>query len=122
MRISTKATNMTLTPAVESYLLKKLGSLDRFVDHGDESAAMAVEIAKTTAHHRNGEIFRAEVNMHIKGKDLYVESEKEDLYAAIDDVRDEIERSLKSVKTKRLDLLKRGGAKIKAIIKGFYRK
>jgi ribosome-associated translation inhibitor RaiA len=43
--------------------------------------------------------------------------EKEDLYAAIDEVKDEIVREVTGGKKKRETLIRKGGAKIKSIIK-----
>lgn len=121
MNISIKATNMVLTTAIEEYASKKFDTFKKFIDPADESVHMAVELGKTTNHHKHGDIFFAEINLHIKGKDLYARTERDDLYTAIDDVRQEVQRELKSVKTKRIDLIRRGGAKVKAIIKGFNR-
>lgn len=115
-----KATNFSLTPAIEDYVGKRLGVLERFILEGDESAHAQVEIGRTTKHHKGGDIFRAEINLHIAGKNFYSTSEKEDLYAAIDDVKDEITRELTSWKDKRIGFVRRGGRKIKDMIRGIY--
>lgn len=49
---------------------------------------------------------------------FHAESEHADLHGAIDCLKDEITRELGSYKEKRLSLLKRGGQKIKKIIRG----
>jgi len=118
MLISTKATNLELTLAISRYVNKKLTALGRLVRAQDESAHAEVEIEKTTAHHRSGDVFRAEINLHIAGKRFRAEVTTNDLYAAIDAMKDEIERALESHKDKRLTLRKKGGQKVKSMLHG----
>jgi ribosomal subunit interface protein len=77
-------------------------------------------LAKTTAHHLKGAIFKAEVHIVGADKNVYATSEKEDLYAAIDGVRDEILRELKVRKEKNISFVRRGGARVKAMLKGLW--
>ncbi len=122
MKFYTKATNIKLTPAIEEYLDKHLvAHLGRFVKRDDDSVSLSIEVGKTTRHHHKGEVFRAEVNLHIAGRDLRAEAERDDLHAAIDKVKDEITRELTSYRKKTFHLLKRGGQKIKNFLKGFGR-
>ena len=113
-----KATNTTLTEAITDYVDAKLGKsvLEKF-SGSYEILDVEVEIAKTTSHHNNGEIFRAEVNVLVKGKVLRAASDKEDLYAAIDDVHDEIIKVLKDTKTKKETLWKKGSRSIKKMLR-----
>lgn len=117
MNISIKASNIELTPALKDYTEKRFGALTKYTG-GD--LTIAAEIGKTTDHHKNGDIFRAEVNITTAlGKQYRSASEKADLYEAIDDVRDEVVRMLTSAKGKEEALWKRGARKIKDIIRGF---
>jgi ribosomal subunit interface protein len=116
-----KTTGLELTPAISEYLDKRFEAIAKFfVD--DSTAQIDVELAKTTNHHKNGDIFKAEVHIVAKGVNTYASSEKEDLYIAIDSVRDEVLRKVKSSNDKHRSLVRRGGAKIKNIIKGFWSK
>lgn len=108
-----------MTPAISDYLDKRLSSVDKFVDENDNTPMCYVEIGKTTSHHKSGDIFRAEINLHIGGKVFRVEEEKEDLYSAIDAVKDELLAELRKAKMKKMSLIKRGGMIIKNSIKGF---
>ena len=116
--ISIKATNTELTPAIAEYVRKRIAMLDKVVDAEDTSARVSVEVGKTTHHHQKGDLFRAEFNVHIAGHDFRAAAEKDDLYAAIDEVRDEIIREVTGYKDKRRTLLRRGGAAIKNVLKG----
>ncbi len=115
MQIKIQATNMELTEALADYVEKRLSSLSKYIrNEGD--ALIRVEIGKTTHHHGHGDVFRAEANMSVKGVRVRAESKKDDLYAAIDDVREELERMLSTEKDKRMSLMRRGGARVKALV------
>ncbi len=119
MNINIKATNITLTPSISDYVSKRVEKISKLLKN-DESAQCNIELARTTEHHNKGEIFRAEIHIVGANKNLYASADKIDLYAAIDTVRDEIISELRSRKEKRMVFVRRGGAKIKAMIKGLW--
>jgi putative sigma-54 modulation protein len=118
MRKTVKATNITLTDAISEYLEKRFNSLLKYIDASDDSVILDIEIGKISNHHKSGDVFRAEATLHGRGIDARVEQEHSDLYSAIDLAKDELVESLRSKKHKRIDVIRRGGAKIKAFIKG----
>jgi len=116
MKINIKGTKIELTAAIESYIKKKIGGVEKFITmHAGEEIRAEVEIGKTTKHHHSGDIFRAEVNLSIHGKQFRATSEKSDLYAAIDDARDELVRELNSSKDKERTMFRRGATAIKKL-------
>lgn len=121
MRHNIKVTDFTMTPAIKDYVEKRIEHLDKFINLNDSELPMCyVEIGKTTNHHKNGDNFKAELTIHIGSKSLRAEANEEDLYAALDKVSEEMTEELKSFKDKRVSFVRRGGAKLKSIIKGFY--
>lgn len=122
MKINEKGTNMDITAHIQDYLYKKLDHLNKFIDPADESVLCDVELGRTTNHHNKGEVFRVEINLHIAGKNLRAVSEEEAILAAIDIAKDEMVRELTSAKEKKVSLTRKGGAKIKNIIKGVFNK
>src|SRR3989344_7857334 len=116
MNIKIKTTALTLTPAISEYIEKRLSSIKKFFQN-DTTSKCDIELAKTSRHHKQGEIFRAEVHIIAKGVNFYASAEKEDLYMAIDTVRDEVLREVKTSNEKRRSLARHGGAEIKNIIK-----
>lgn len=119
MNIDIKNTNITLTPAISDYIYKRLDKIKKII--GDDSALQCdVELGRTTEHHNKGDIFRAEIHIVGSGKNLYASSQKEDLYTAIDEVQDQILRELKTDKEKKISLVRRGGARVKAMAKGLW--
>lgn len=118
MSISITVHNTELTPALRDYVEKRFAALSKFTAG---EPVVVVELSVTTAHHRQGDIFEAKVEVTTPlGKKHVAITEKADMYAAIDDVRDEIIRSLTSAKDKKETLFKRGAQKVKNIIKGFH--
>ncbi|MFW5853117.1 MAG: ribosome hibernation-promoting factor, HPF/YfiA family [Patescibacteria group bacterium] len=114
MNINIKTTNIELTEAIEEYLQTKLDYLKKFISKDQSGVQADVEIGKTTEHHRSGEVYRAEINLEIPGMNLFrAEATAEDLYAAIDKVKDEMAKQIKSKKSKHKDLLKKGGRRLK---------
>lgn len=123
MRHNIKATDFVLTPAIKEYIDKRVEHLDKFINpsHKEKELPMCyVEIGKLTNHHKKGEIFKAEYTVHLGGNSLRAECSEEDLYAALDKVTDEMIEELKSVKGKKVSFIKRGGAKIKELVRRFY--
>lgn len=118
MKINIKTTNFSLTPSISEYLTKRLETIKKLVGDRSEVLNINAELGKISQHHLHGDVFRAEVNFHVKGKDIYAKSEKSDLYAAIDDVRDEAVRILKSHKDKKSTLWKKGAQRLKNLMKG----
>ena len=106
-----------MSAAISEYLDKRLLGVEKFLPEGDGFVA-DVELGKTTNHHQAGDIFRAEINIHIGGKSFRAVSEQIDLYSAIDDMKAEITRELGSYKEKRLSLIRRGGQKLKNLLRG----
>ena len=121
MKHNIKTKEIFLTPAISDYVEKKLAHLDKFISPVDlEKTICYVEIGKTTNHHKKGDYFLAELTVHIGGKSLRAEIEKDDLYAAMDMAVDEMANELKRYEKRKSGLVKRGGAKIKALIKRIY--
>lgn len=73
--------------------------LERFAKRFDP-CDVAIEIGKTSEHHQKGDVFFAEVTMSIPGDTIRARVEKDDLYAAIDELKDDIKAQLVDRKEK----------------------
>ena len=94
MQVDIKATGMELTDAIRAFVQEKMDTLDaKTVRFGDVVRA-EVEVGRTTAHHKTGEVYRAEVHIRLPGKVVYVEATHLDLYTAINQARKEAEREI----------------------------
>jgi ribosome-associated translation inhibitor RaiA len=63
-------------------------------------------------------VFKAEFDISINGEKFFAMSEKEDLYTAIDDAKEEIVRKIADSKDRRKTLFKRGASSVKKMLKG----
>jgi len=115
MRKTIKATQFELTPAISEYIEKKLVSPIEKILGQDDSVIVDIEVGRTTAHHKNGNVFRAEVNVNGKKINLRAEECHVDLYGAIDLVRDEISLMIEKTTKKRKDIVRRSAARIKSL-------
>lgn len=117
MKMNVKATGIELTPSILAYAEKRLDKIEKYLEGGDH--IIAVELGKSTNHHKQGDIFRAEIRITGGGANFYATRESEDLYASIDEVRDEIIAEITKDKGKRRSLMRKGGRMIKDMSKGF---
>jgi len=117
MNIQTKAVGIELTDAITAYIEEKIQSVEKFaVQHKMENLLAAVEVGKTTKHHQSGHIFFANVSLRVHGHHFRATSEKNDLYGAIDDMRDELVRELTSRKGRTITLVHKGARIIKDLL------
>jgi putative sigma-54 modulation protein len=85
MNLSVTGHHVTVTPAIRSYVEAKL---DRVLRHSDNVTTVSVILSVQKLRQK------AEANVHVRGKDLYVEADHEDLYAAIDAMADKLDRQV----------------------------
>lgn len=102
MQIDIKTKQLDLTPAIAEFIEEKIGSLSKFIQRFEEKgeAKASVEIARTTNHHHQGEVYYAEVNLNIDGVVLRAEQTDEDIRAAIDKVKDILKVEIQKHKEK----------------------
>lgn len=97
MKINISSKGMELTQPIKNYAETKVGELQKFY----KKIMMAeIRVGKDSNHHNKGDIFFAEVKLEVPGADLFAEKTEEDLYKAIDKVRDYLENELKKRKDK----------------------
>jgi|SRR3989344_8744864 len=124
MHITVKTTNFALTEAIAAYVESRLAPMEKLTQRaeardqdevrGTDPVLARVEVGKTTNHHKKGDVFQCVVQLEIPGEpNLRAESVQEDLHAAIDAVRDELERELKRSQSKQRDSVIKGGRELK---------
>ena len=97
MTINIRGTGMELTDAIRQYAEEKVMMLEKYFDH---IIIANVDVGRRSHHHQKGEIFYAEVNLHLPGHMLRVVKEEQDLYKAIDKVKDHLKMELENMKEK----------------------
>lgn len=97
-------TGIELTDAIRDYVDKKVAALEKFMP---QATKVEVDIGMRTHHHAKGKIFYAEMEVHQPTGNLLVEKDAEDLYKAIDKVKDHLKVELAELKNKKLDSKRR---------------
>ncbi len=90
MNLTISGHHLEVTPALREYVLTKLERITRHFDQVvDINVLLSVEKLK-----EKGRRQKAEVTFHVKGKDIFVEQSHENLYAAIDQLMDKLDRQV----------------------------
>ena len=113
-RINFKKTNVELEDRLVDVMEQKLQSLEKFI--GDAPTICDVEFEKVT-HHQSGNVNRVEVNLEINGKLYRAEAVSDSFDQAMDEVRGELDNTLRSESGKKETLLKKGGRKLKELLR-----
>jgi putative sigma-54 modulation protein len=90
MNLTISGHHLEVTPALRSYVA---GKLDRITRHFDQVVDVKVllSIENQTEKERRQ---KAECNIHVKGNDMFAESAHEDMYAAVDELVDKLDRQV----------------------------
>ena len=90
MNLTISGHHLEVTPALRTYVTNKL---DRITRHFDQVVDMKVilTVEKQKEKERRQ---RAECNIRVKGSDIFAESSHEDLYAAVDELADKLNRQV----------------------------
>ena len=121
MQINLQGKNMELTEAIKDYVSKRVTNLDKLLSRIEEGKGKVManfEVSKSTNHHKSGEVFHADCSIRIDGKEFYGSADKEDLYEAIDAVKDSLYNEINKNKDRSQTLFKRGAMSVKKMMKG----
>jgi putative sigma-54 modulation protein len=90
MNMTISGHHLEVTPPLREYVLTKLERVTRHFDQVvDVTVLLTVEKLKEKERRQ-----KAEVTLHVKGRDIFVEQSHEDLYAAIDQLMDKLDRQV----------------------------
>ena len=84
--------HLEITPAIRAYATEKFEKIKRHFDNVVIDVNIILSVEKLQQ--------KAEATMHISGKNLFVECEDENLYAAIDLLVDKLDRQVRKHKDK----------------------
>lgn len=121
MNINFQAKNMEMTDAIHEYGVTKVTNLGKLLSNIEEKGKdiqVQFNVGKTTNHHKGGEFFRADCSIVIDGEKFYASADKEDLYEAIDTVKDSLFNEINKNKDRKQTLYKRGAKSVKKMMKG----
>lgn len=91
MNLTITGHHLDVTPALRGYVEEKLKRVTRHFDNViDVTVILSVEKLK----------HKAEVNVHVAGKDIFVEAIEDDMYVAVDALADKLDRQVVKHKEK----------------------
>ena len=94
MNLAISGHHVSVTPALRQYVLDKLDRIRRHFDRViDVNVFLSVDKLQQ----------KAEIALHVRGKDLFAEAIDDDLYAAIDALVDKLDRQVRKHKEKLSD-------------------
>jgi putative sigma-54 modulation protein len=94
MNLHLSGHHVDVTPAMRDYVTSKLTRITRHFDHViDVNVILSVEKLRQ----------KIEANVHLSGKDIFVECHDPDMYAAIDALVDKLDRQILKHKEKNFE-------------------
>lgn len=90
MNLTISGHHLEVTPAIRDYVQSKLERILRHFDHVIDIAVILTVDKLREKEKRQ----KAEINIHLSGKDLHAESVDTNLYAAIDALIDKLDRQV----------------------------
>ena len=118
MNITLQGTNLDLNDTLRGYVDEKMNDAFRaFGDMDLEPVEVAIELEKTTRHHRSGErLYRAEANVSVPGRMLRAEATADDMYQAITQLKHTLMHEIRSWREKLIDEARQGARQATAIL------
>lgn len=91
MNLNLSGHHLEITPAIREHVLSKLDKVKRHFDNViDVNVILSVDKLKQ----------KAEANVHLSGKTIFVECDDENLYVAIDSLIEKLDRQILKYKEK----------------------
>lgn len=113
--INFKVTNAEVDDSLKSLVEQKLTSLNKYI--ASDSVICDAEFEKVSPQ-QNGNVHRMEINLTVNGQLYRAEATMDSFEKAIDEVRDELDKRLRRSNSKKESLFKKGGRKIKEMLRG----
>ncbi len=119
MDVRIKATDYEITLEVSVYLDERLAALEKFLTGDIALARFEVELGRAAGRPRHGaNIWFAEIHVIQPGMTrVHARNNAQSINAAIDDVKEEVERQLRSEKKLHMRVMRKTGAAIKRWMK-----
>ena len=116
MDIRIKTTDYEITPEVSAYLDERIAALEKFLTGDPEITRCEVERGRAAGRPRHGaNIWFAEISVIQPGMTrVHARNNAQSINAAIDDVKEEVERQLRSEKKLHIRLMRKTGAAVKS--------
>ena len=117
MQIQFKGTTYELTPEENDLISRKVSSLKKYLGKSEKDVLAYVNLGKHTEAHQHGDIWFAECKLDVEGKSFFARAQSDTLRSASDKMIGELSQELRIAKRKHQSFLRRGGSKIKDMLR-----
>ncbi len=117
MKVEIFAKDVELTPELKKYIEKKTESFEKVLGKSNEERKFDFRIGRNTKAHQKGKIFFAEGRVETPNKAYGGKVKGGTESEVIDKLKDEILKKIRRNKDKKDSLIKRGGRKIKELLR-----
>ncbi len=121
MQINLLGKNLEITEAMSEYVEKRVTNLGKLLSKIENSGGEVMvhfEVGRRTNGQNKGDVFHADCNININGKKFYASADKEDLYQAVDQIKETLFREISKDKDRSQTLFHRGARSVKKMMKG----
>ena len=111
MRVNIRQKNIEVTPALREYIEEKIIRVaEKFLQEqaSTDLPILDVEVERTTAHHRKGDVFRMAAKLCAGKQCFYANARGADIRSACDLLEEELEREMYGKKNRMSALFRRG--------------
>lgn len=116
MRVTIRQKDITITPALRTYIevkiLKPVQKLLKGVV-AEELPILDLQFARSTKHHHKGKIYHVSVSLSLGKYLLRAEADEEDMHTACDLIEEELESEIKTFKERARAIERRAGRSAK---------
>ena len=119
LNITFHAQSFEMTDAIKSYLEKKLMMLNKLVEVPTADDMCEVRIRREAPdHHKQGnDIYHVDITITSSGQTYRADADTHDIYASIDEVKDELEQMVRTQQKTFRDDERRGALAAKEMIR-----
>ena len=104
MKIIVSGKQLKITDAIRNYTEEKINKISKYTD-----AITEVDVVLTVEQKKSeGEVHKADGLVYASGTKIKIEARNTDLYAAIDELSERLERQVRKYKEKQKDHNKKG--------------
>ncbi len=110
MNVSISGHHITVTDAMNTAVREKLEKIERHFDQ-IQSIQVILSLDNSGASDGGKKSHKAEAIMRVSGQEMFVQAFDDDMYKAIHDMADKLERQVRKYKTRQQDKKTRGNGR-----------
>ncbi len=110
MNVSISGHHISVTDAMNTAVLEKLEKIERHFDQ-IQSIQVILSLDNSGASDGGKKSHKAEAIMRVSGQEMFVQAQDDDMYKAINEMADKLERQVRKYKTRQQDKKTRGSGR-----------